>query len=61
MASPPALRISSAAVYIVPSNLGWGFTVLAKIAIFAPDDKQLSYHLWRIAAQWLVQCLLMLL
>ena len=40
-ASPPAETISSAAVYIVPGNFGWGSAVLAAMIIFAPSKAAL--------------------
>ena len=39
---PPALRISSAAVKIVPSSLGCASAVLAAIAMLAPSLAALS-------------------
>ena len=41
-ARPPAFSISAAAVWMVPSSLGCGSTVLAAMAILAPSAAALS-------------------
>jgi hypothetical protein len=41
-ALPPSLSISSAAEKIVPGSFGWGSTVLAAMAMFAPSRAALS-------------------
>ena len=41
-ALPPAFSISAAAVWMVPSSLGCGSTVLAAMAILAPSAAALS-------------------